>query len=338
MYHSSIVKEPWEWIEDDLLRLVSDSVQESLTLDYKRSAALASRNARVKDSISKDVSAFANSAGGTLVYGIAERGHLPVGVDEGLDPHEVTREWLEQVINSTIQRRVSGVRVNQVRLNESAPGRVAYVVHIPQSHDAPHMANDHRYYKRFNFESAPMEDYEVRDVGNRSDGPSLFLNAHLVAGADLLLTPRDDSGRSIDFEVGLTLANRSREIAEHRIIQTYTDSRLSRSQGGKKLEMEIGDLLLPVERWSENHSPVRHMPVWSEVNFALKTMTLSVPNVDADADYVLHWTIDAPRMSTTEGFAVIRARQRTVSIENMEHPPTSLHGYIAAQSEIEVSS
>jgi hypothetical protein len=33
---------------------------------------------------------------------------------------------------------------------------------------APHQANDYRYYKRFNFESTPMEDYEVRDLMRRS--------------------------------------------------------------------------------------------------------------------------------------------------------------------------
>src|SRR5262249_49751212 len=33
---------------------------------------------------------------------------------------------------------------------------------------APHQANHHRYYKRSNFESKPMEDYEVRDLMRRS--------------------------------------------------------------------------------------------------------------------------------------------------------------------------
>jgi len=33
---------------------------------------------------------------------------------------------------------------------------------------APHQAYDHRYYKRYNFQSIPMEDYEVRDLMRRS--------------------------------------------------------------------------------------------------------------------------------------------------------------------------
>ena len=35
------------------------------------------------------------------------------------------------------------------------------------------MANDNRFYKRFNFQSVPMEEYEVRDVSRRLDSPDL---------------------------------------------------------------------------------------------------------------------------------------------------------------------
>src|SRR5438552_3811723 len=88
--------------EQDLLRLVTEQVEESLTLDYKRSAALQNDDLS-KNEISKDVSAFANSAGGTLVYGVVETGHLPSSLDTGCDPAVIRREWLEQVINSRIQ-------------------------------------------------------------------------------------------------------------------------------------------------------------------------------------------------------------------------------------------
>jgi hypothetical protein len=48
----------------------------------------------------------------------------------------------------------------------SGPNDVAYVVEIPQSETA-HPALDNRYYKRFNFESVPMADHEIRDVMHR---------------------------------------------------------------------------------------------------------------------------------------------------------------------------
>jgi len=90
------MREPWEWEEEDIEALIRDGVQESLRLDYKRCAALDKRNPKSKADLSKDVSAFANSAGGTLVYGVVEDNHLPTTIDVGFDPSEVTREWVEQ--------------------------------------------------------------------------------------------------------------------------------------------------------------------------------------------------------------------------------------------------
>ncbi len=95
------MREPFEWEEDDILALISDDVQESLTLEYKRCASLDRRNPGRRIELSKDVSAFANSAGGVIVYGVVEDQHLPTAIDLGYDPREITREWLEQIINST---------------------------------------------------------------------------------------------------------------------------------------------------------------------------------------------------------------------------------------------
>jgi len=166
------MREPWLWTEDDLLLLIANGEQESLTLDYKKCDALAKTDGKKKE-VSKDVSAFANSAGGVIVYGMEENGHIPTALDVGYDPNDITKEWLEQVINSSIQRKIDGVRINQVQLATYAPGKVAYIVHIPQSYRAPHQAKDWRYYKRYNFESVPMEEYEVRDCARRLEAPDL---------------------------------------------------------------------------------------------------------------------------------------------------------------------
>jgi len=159
---------PSDWQEDDLLALIRDRIEESLQLDYKASRALQNTNEK-KTEIGKDVSSFANSAGGTIVYGIVEKNHLPQNLDGELDPTTTTKEWLEQVIHGHIRPRLE-VHINPVRLLTQHPGHVAYVVSIPQGMTA-HQASDHKYYKRFNFQSVPMEDHEIRDVMNRSRHP-----------------------------------------------------------------------------------------------------------------------------------------------------------------------
>src|SRR5581483_5756562 len=151
---------------EDLRRLIKDEVQESISLDYKDSRALSKDK---KAEICKDVSAFANSAGGQLVYGVTEDKHVPTGLDDGADP-SVTKEWLEQIIDSNVQPRIDGLLIHPIQLAKG----LGFVIDIPQATArAPHQAPDNRYYKRQNFQSAPMEDYEVKDAMRRATAPDL---------------------------------------------------------------------------------------------------------------------------------------------------------------------
>src|ERR1700687_1687272 len=164
-------KEPHQWTEDDLLSLISNKAQESLTLDFKGCGALRDKGWRRE--FAKDVSAFANAAGGTLIYGLKESSatHEAEEIDDGFDPAAPSKEQLEQIINSSVHRRIDGVRYNAIALNRTRPGKVAYVISIPESSHAPHMAY-HRFYKRFEFQSVPMEEFEVREKYRRETYPS----------------------------------------------------------------------------------------------------------------------------------------------------------------------
>jgi predicted HTH transcriptional regulator len=82
----------------DLERLVAEGITESLTLDYKASPSLGKAD-KQRDELCKDVTAFANSAGGQIVYGMVDDKQVPVRLDDGADP-SITKEWVEQVIDS----------------------------------------------------------------------------------------------------------------------------------------------------------------------------------------------------------------------------------------------
>src|SRR5689334_5136891 len=110
------MREPWEWDEADILEMIRDQVQESLILDYKKCDALQKTDGK-KSEMSKDVSAFANSAGGVIIYGVEEDKHIPTGIDVGYDPHDITKEWIEQVVNSRIQRKIDGIRIRAIPLS-----------------------------------------------------------------------------------------------------------------------------------------------------------------------------------------------------------------------------
>lgn len=88
------------WDQARLQSYIDNQLEESLTLDYKAAGSLAKQEEKRKE-ITKDVSAFANSAGGTIIYGIREysaedKKHLP----ERIDPivrTQYSKEWLEQI-------------------------------------------------------------------------------------------------------------------------------------------------------------------------------------------------------------------------------------------------
>ena len=174
------MKPPEQWEEKDILALVENKAEESIDLEFKSAGALARTDGHKRE-ISKDVSAFANSAGGTIVYGVAESATKPHYAESltPIDPKEISKEWLEQVINSTIRPRIDSLRINPVELREQSPGKYCYVVCIPESYTA-HQASDKKYYRRYNYESVPMEDYEVRQTMSRSSRPAYKLALHPI--------------------------------------------------------------------------------------------------------------------------------------------------------------
>lgn len=158
---------------------IENKIEENLKLDYKASDSL-QRNDKKTNEISKDVSAFANSDGGIIIYGIKENQvdrHLPEGIDP-INRKEITKEWLEQIIQSKIQPRIDGIIIHSISIKEDSDD-VIYVVEIPKSNTA-HQSNDKKYYKRFNFNSEPMFDYEVRDVLNRAKFPIISLEFQIT--------------------------------------------------------------------------------------------------------------------------------------------------------------
>jgi predicted HTH transcriptional regulator len=156
----------------DLQRLIDDEIQESLILEFKASASL-SRESKARDELCKDVSAFANSAGGQIVYGVVEERHKPLMLDDGADP-VITKEWVEQVISSRVQPRIEGLRVVPIEL---AAGRLGFVINVPHATSrAPHQAPDFKYYRRYNFQSAPMADHEIRDILRRASVAEPFIS------------------------------------------------------------------------------------------------------------------------------------------------------------------
>ncbi len=157
--------------------LISDGVEERSDLEYKAAEALSPES---KIEITKDVSAFANSAGGMLIYGIREhkvraKKHLPEEFDP-VNQSKFPKERLEH-FTSLIQPVIRGLRIIPINIGP-ATSDFCFVVQVPKGETA-HQALDRKYYRRRNFESVPTEDYEIREVINRRKHPRIGVRVRI---------------------------------------------------------------------------------------------------------------------------------------------------------------
>jgi hypothetical protein len=102
--------------------------------------------------------------------------HLPERID-GVDRTQFSKEWLENIVTH-IRPRIPDLKIHPVQLSSNAD-HLAFVLEIPQGATA-HQATDHRYYRRYNFQSLPMLDHEIRDVMNRKERASILVEAEFV--------------------------------------------------------------------------------------------------------------------------------------------------------------
>ncbi|MHB1006192.1 MAG: AlbA family DNA-binding domain-containing protein [Chloroflexota bacterium] len=334
------MKEPWEWEESDIQSMIQNLVKESINLDYKGSPSLDPKDEAKKNEISKDISSFANSSGGVVLYGVVEANHIPKNIDSAYDPVVVTREWLEQIINSRIQRRIDGVRINQIELHATQPGKVIYAVSVPQSNSGPHMAADHKYYKRFNFQSVPMEDYEVRDVARRGLAPDLRLRLSFNGEPNCEVSFPGSAQFSTPAVLTGTLVNLSPAPAENLVLFLHIDSRLKTQFPSQAPDLvgsvsestfQVGGQEVPVKSYRFALSAKDHMPVWEGLEF---TFPVGIPSLvfpqTQQLRYVVGWEIHSPGMTPKKGtYDLIWGgwMTETVRITEVQTPDYRLWGY-----------
>jgi Putative DNA-binding domain len=147
--------------EGHLRDLIEDQVMELRLIEYKRE--LPGRSDGEKKEFLSDVCSFANTAGGDLMYGIAESGGTPqhlVGIDADNVDAEISRQ--ASSIRDGIRPRIPGIQHQPVRLEN---GEHALVLRIPRSFARPHVVtyqNHWKFYARTSNGKYQMDVDEVR--------------------------------------------------------------------------------------------------------------------------------------------------------------------------------
>lgn len=133
--------------EAHLRQLIDNKVCERKSIDYKQ--AIPSGKDGDRKEFLADVSSFANSGGGHLVYGMREEAGLPVDLcGLNIDDPDAKVAELDSRIRDGIRPRIPGVVVWVVPLS---CGKTAIVIRVPKSFASPHMvtfANASRFYSR----------------------------------------------------------------------------------------------------------------------------------------------------------------------------------------------
>ena len=149
---------------DDIEQLLGVA-EENVHLDFKRGAALNDlTNNNTKLEIVRDVTAFANAGGGTLVYGVAEQLTAARSVASALDPVtnvQITRDRLANIISSNSEPPLTAF---QVLIIPVPSGGCIVVIEVTAASTAHQNRADLRYYRRVDASNKPMLDFEIRDV------------------------------------------------------------------------------------------------------------------------------------------------------------------------------
>lgn len=330
-------KETWEWDITDVQRLINQNEKESAYLEYKACDAL-QNNDRSKNEISKDVSAFANAGGGIIIYGIIEDDGIPVEIDKGYAQNEIDKEWLDQVINSRIRRKIDGVKIHQIPLDNVSGDRVIYLVSIPQSRRAPHQAWDKKFYTRRNFLSEPMEEYEIRDIFMREDTPyvtlHMFFRRH---GAQIERFPLSlkNHETSHSIEINGLLTNEGGGVVQHAIITLYIHSKLlfprPKETNGVlrplKLKFEDEDEEEDVYRMDIIWRGESKMPLFKTVEYRLLeddfTINFKHQWLELEKTPFIMWEVRAPRMEPTKGFLRLKLEDNFAVLKQEVTPNVS---------------
>ncbi len=329
-----------EWDENYLLNLPSG---ESDRIEFKDSRKLDYTSPGVKkdavlNELSKQISAFANSGGGILVFGIENpqpgmqlrvdaTGGVPLNLGNG------TREWLEDVIPNLAGLPLTKFNVYELvafpdKQSQIAPGKGVYIIDIPSSESAPHQATDKVYYARVAGKSRPINHRFVTDIFGRSKYPRLSMEISFEFEPEK--SERRNPYKNYP-EIQCYCRNNGRILANYVNGWLYLPLKLVGPFGhGPTLEIDgtgyrsfyfenlHKDKIGSEKRYRPNdlggpgEEPLyitRHAPVLPNVSFRVETTSLNISSREeliVLSDEAIHWTIYADNAPVVKGSTFIR--------------------------------
>ena len=145
--------------EDDLKEQISAGVPEGILVDYKRDMYGRS-DADTKEFL-KDVSSFANTAGGHLIIGLDEAAGVPTEIKALFGDSDQELQRLENLARDGIEPRITGLRVKTVPING---GGYILVLRIPKSWNPPHRVSARNTNRIYGRNSAGAYEFSIEEL------------------------------------------------------------------------------------------------------------------------------------------------------------------------------
>ena len=146
---------------EDLKNLLIDQVPEGKTIEYKSEPNI-KKDSEKKEFLA-DVSSFANTIGGLIIFGIKEKKGIPVEVN-GFECEDIDAEILrlESMILTGLQPRISGISSRYIKMDN---GNLFLLMHIPNSYASPHIIsyqNSSKFFARNSAGKYQLDVFELR--------------------------------------------------------------------------------------------------------------------------------------------------------------------------------
>jgi hypothetical protein len=155
----------------DIQELITNSVAENKTLEYKQELRIATvpSSDNEKKEFLADVSAFANTEGGDIIYGISEKNSIPkdiIGI-EITRTDELSRK-IDNLIRDGLQPRIA----HQIKILPISGNKYILLLHIEKSWNRPHrviLGGSTAFYARNSKGKYLLDTFELRDMFNISN-------------------------------------------------------------------------------------------------------------------------------------------------------------------------
>ena len=144
---------------------VEEQASEGMYLEFKRE--LPARDAGARHEFLADISAFANSSGGDIIYGIDEDGEgRAAGIVPQIGNADEEARRIQDVLMNGIEPRVPGLQVQAVSV---ADGFIL-IIRVPQSWAGPHrVKTNQHFFIRENGRKRQLDVPEVKGLFLRAD-------------------------------------------------------------------------------------------------------------------------------------------------------------------------